>query len=184
MIFFGTECLFKPGDIFISAGISKAAAWGINKVMAEIYALLYISKQPLSLEEMSDKLKTSRSNISINVRSLQDLVVVRKVVVRGDRRDYYAAEEDIIKVAKRLAVEKKKRELDPAIEIVEKAILAADDPDPATPNPAGDESYAYCADRLKSFLSLMLIVQGVFDSFIDGASRDSLPLEEINNLNL
>ncbi len=172
----------NPFDILIEGWGRMAGAWGISKVMAEIYALLYISKQPLSLEEMSDKLKTSRSNISINVRSLQDLVVVRKVVLRGDRRDYYAAEEDIIKVAKRLAVEKKKRELDPAIEIVEKAILAADDP--ATPNPAGDESYDYCADRLKSFLSLMLIVQSVFDSFIDGASRDSLPLEEINNLNL
>ena len=172
----------NPIDIFIEGWGRMAGAWGISKVMAEIYALLYVSKHPLSLEEMSDRLKTSRSNVSLNVRSLLDLGMARKVLIRGDRRDYYTAEEDIVKVAKRLAIEKKKRELDPAIEIVEQAILAADDP--ADPGPAGDESYAYCAGHLKSFLSLMLIVQGVFDSFIDGASRDNLPLEEMNTHNL
>jgi DNA-binding transcriptional regulator GbsR (MarR family) len=172
----------NPFDIFIEGWGRMAGAWGINKVMAQIYALLYVSKHPLSLEEMSDKLKTSRSNVSLNVRSLLDLGMARKVLIRGDRRDYYTAEEDIIKVAKRLAAERKKRELDPAIEIVEKAILAADAP--GAPHPAGNEATAFCADRLKTFLSLMLIVEGVFDSFIDGASRDNLPLEEIKTNNI
>jgi DNA-binding transcriptional regulator GbsR (MarR family) len=171
----------SPVDIFIEGWGRMAGAWGISKVMAEIYALLYVSKHPLSLEEMSDKLKTSRSNVSLNVRSLLDLGVARKVLIRGDRRDYYTAEDDIVKVAKRLAIEKKKRELDPAIEIVEQAVLASEDP--AARGLAGDEAHAYSTGRLKSFLSLMMIVQGVFDSFIDGASRDNLPLEEINTHN-
>jgi len=172
----------NPFDIFIEGWGRMAGAWGINKVMAQIYALLYVSKHPLSLEEMSDKLKTSRSNVSLNVRSLLDLGMARKVLIRGDRRDYYTAEEDIIKVAKRLAAERKKRELDPAIEIVQKAILAADTS--AAPQTAGDDENTFCADRLKTFLSLMLIVEGVFDSFIDGASRDSLPLEDIKTDNI
>jgi DNA-binding transcriptional regulator GbsR (MarR family) len=172
----------NPFDIFIEGWGRMAGAWGINKMMAQIYALLYVSKDPLSLEEMSDKLKTSRSNVSLNVRSLLDLGMARKVVIRGDRRDYYTAEEDIIKVAKRLAAERKKRELDPAIEIVEKAIMAADNM--AAPHPAGDDENVFCADRLKTFLSLMLIVEGVFDSFIDGASRNILQLEEIKTNNI
>ncbi len=172
----------NPLDIFIEGWGMMAGAWGISKVMAEIYALLYLCNRPLSLEEMSEKLKTSRSNISLNVRSLQDLGVVRKVIIRGDRKDYYQAEEDIVKVAKRLATEKKKRELGPAIEIVEKAIHAADS------QPGGgsseDDSFVFYAERLKAFLSLMIIVEGVFDSFIDSASNETPPLEAFKTQNL
>ena len=94
-------------------------------MMAEIYALLYVSPSPLTLEDMSTKLATSRSNISTNVRGLLDLGVVHKMIVRGERKDYYTAEDDITKVAKLLALAKKRKELDPAMETVEKALAAA-----------------------------------------------------------
>jgi DNA-binding transcriptional regulator GbsR (MarR family) len=63
-------------DIFIEGWGRLGPAWGISKVMAEIYALLYVSEKPLTLEEMSRTLKTSRSNVSMNVRQLLDLSVV------------------------------------------------------------------------------------------------------------
>ena len=112
-------------DILIEGWGRMGEYWGISKVMAEIYALLYLSEKPLTLEEMSEKLKTSRSNVSLNVRGLLELGVVSKVVIRGERKDFYAAENDIGKVAKRLALAKKKRELDPALEIVGGALGAA-----------------------------------------------------------
>ncbi|MFH1755254.1 MAG: hypothetical protein ABIA59_06080 [Candidatus Latescibacterota bacterium] len=163
----------NPLAIFIEGWGRMSGAWGISKVMAEIYALLYLSDRPLCLEEMSDQLKTSRSNISVNVRSLQDLRIARKVLIPGERKDYYIAEEDIVKVAKRLASEKKKRELDPALEIMEKALTAAAEAGSA--DLPGDESALFYADRLKALHSLILIVEGVFNTFIDGASKDTIP---------
>ena len=76
-------------DIFIEGWGRLGPSWGISKMMAEIYALLYVSPSPLTLEAMSGQLATSRSNISTNVRGLLDLGVVHKVIVRGERKDYF-----------------------------------------------------------------------------------------------
>ena len=65
---------------------------GINKVGGQIYALLFLSDEPLSLDEIGQRLGVSKSNISINIRMLEDYNLVRKVWVKGSRKDYYAAE--------------------------------------------------------------------------------------------
>ena len=101
----------NPLHIFIEGWGRMGTHWGIGKVMAQIHALLFLSTRPMSLEDMSEHLKTSRSNISLNVRALQDLGVVKKVIIPGDRRDYYSAEESIEKVTRGLAAAKKKRKL-------------------------------------------------------------------------
>jgi DNA-binding transcriptional regulator GbsR (MarR family) len=147
-----------PMDIFIEGWGRMGGYWGINRVMAEIYALLYISEGPLTLEDMSKKLKTSRSNISLNVRALIELGVVNKVVIRGDRRDYYSAENNIGKMAKLLAIAKKKRELDPAMEIVAEALAAA----------GSDESgeREFFIERLEELKRHMDFVNSIFLSFV------------------
>ena len=144
-------------DIFIEGWGRLGPAWGISKVMAEIYAVLYVSEQPLTLEEMSRTLKTSRSNVSTNVRQLLDLSVVHKVIVRGERKDYYTAEDDITKVAKLLALAKKRKELDPAMEIVEKALASA--------THADDETTARRMEELKRHLEF---VNAIFHAFAGG----------------
>lgn len=72
--------------------ISSALLGMINKVGGHIYALLFLSEEPLSLDEISEKLGVSKSNISINIRLLEEYNLVRKVWVKGSRRDYYSAE--------------------------------------------------------------------------------------------
>jgi len=81
-------------DVFIQgAGKVSAALLGmINKVGGQIYALLFISDEPLSLDDIAEKLAVSKSNISINIRMLEDYSLVRKVWVKGSRKDFYAAE--------------------------------------------------------------------------------------------
>ncbi|MDH3215378.1 MAG: transcriptional regulator [Candidatus Krumholzibacteria bacterium] len=151
-----------PADIFVEGWGRMGTHWGLGKVMAEIQALLYLSSRPLSLEDMSERLKTSRSNVSLNVRALQDLGVVRKVIIPGDRKDYYAAEEDVARVARRLAVKKKKRELDPAMRIVGEAIAvtqAAEDGD-LQPGHASTE-----AEKLYKLRDLLQKIAGVFETF-------------------
>jgi DNA-binding transcriptional regulator GbsR (MarR family) len=149
-------------DAFIERWGLMGVYWGLGKVSAEIQALLYLSARPLSLEDMSEKLKTSRSSISLNVRSLQDLGVVRKVIVPGDRKDYYAAEEDLGLVVRRLAAKKKKRELDPAIRIVDDAIRAA-----SSAPPEGEQNgSATTAEKLRELKGMMEGIAGIFDAFI------------------
>lgn len=163
-------------DVFIERWGRMGTYWGLGKASAEIQALLYLSSEPLSLEDMSEKLKTSRSNVSLNVRSLQDLGVVRKVIVPGDRKDYYAAEEDLGLVARRLAAKKKKRELDPAIKIVDDAILAAS----SGSDPSVENGIVINTEKLRKLKDLMEGIAGIFDTFIgddDAAARSGETVE-------
>jgi len=131
--------------------------------MGEIHALLYLSQSMLSLDEISEKLKTSRSNVSLNVRALVDLGVVEKVIIRGERKDYYTAEDDIGKVARLLAIAKKRKELDPAMEIVESALEAVE----AGTGVEGEESEV-SVERLKELKRHMDFVNAIFAAFAGG----------------
>jgi len=154
----------NPMDIFIEGWGRMGVYWGMGKVMAEIQALLYMSPRPLSLDEMSERLKTSRSNISLNVRSLQGLGVVKKVMIQGDRKDYYTAETDVAKVARQLAAVKKKRELDPALDIITRAIAAGNSSDGGGDGRGLD---SVDPDRLRRLKSLMEQIGEIMDMFIE-----------------
>jgi len=73
-------------------------SFGLNKLVAQLYALLYLSEKPLSLDEMADKLKVSKGSISLNIRELEKWGAVRSIWVKGSRKDYYEADLDIKKV--------------------------------------------------------------------------------------
>jgi DNA-binding transcriptional regulator GbsR (MarR family) len=73
-------------------------SFGLNRFIAQLYAILYLSDKPLSLDEMADKLKVSKGNVSINIRMLERWGAVHSVWVKGSRKDYYEAELDIKKV--------------------------------------------------------------------------------------
>ena len=81
-------------EVFVQGAgkISSALLGMINRVGGQIYALLFLSEEPLSLDEIGERLGVSKSNISINIRMLEDYKLVRKVWVKGSRKDYYAAE--------------------------------------------------------------------------------------------
>jgi DNA-binding transcriptional regulator GbsR (MarR family) len=156
----------NPLDILINGWGRMGIYWGVGKVSAEIHALLYLSPRALNLDEMSGRLKTSRSNISLNVRALQDLGVVRKVIVPGDRKDYYAAETELETVARRLAAAKKKRELDPALDVVTRAMEAALSSEKHPRGPTDPDGPADTA-RLRHLKDLMEKINRIFETFID-----------------
>lgn len=81
-------------DTFLQGAgkISSALLGMINKVGGQIYALLFLSDEPLSLDEIAERLSVSKSNVSINIRLLEDYDLVKQVWVRGSRKDYYAAQ--------------------------------------------------------------------------------------------
>ncbi len=80
-------------------GIGKLAeSFGLNKFMAQLYGVLYLSNKPLSLDELVERLKASKGNISLNIRELENWGAVKNVWVKGSRKDYYEADPDIRKV--------------------------------------------------------------------------------------
>lgn len=104
------------------AGQVSAALLGmINKVGGQIYALLYLNEEPLSLDDISEKLCVSKSNVSINIRLLEEYDLVRKVWVKGSRKDYYAAERNYPKKVIKDFLENIRRTLKDAIATIESA---------------------------------------------------------------
>jgi len=90
--------LEKAQDMFLEKINKFCREYGLNNVMAQLYAILYLSKEPLSLNDMTEQLRISKGSVSINIRALEGYGVVRRVWVKGSRKDYYEAEIDITKV--------------------------------------------------------------------------------------
>jgi DNA-binding transcriptional regulator GbsR (MarR family) len=103
---------------FISSWGVFATQWGINRTMAQIHALLMISPDPLSQDDIMEQLSISRGNVNMNIRELIDWGLVDRVLMPGERREYFTAEKDIWKVAMQVARERKKRELDPMMKLM------------------------------------------------------------------
>ena len=104
---------------FIQSWGSLATQWGINKTMAQIHALLMITPDPLSQDDIMEQLSISRGNVNMNIRELISWGLVDRVILSGERKEYFSAEKDIWKVAKQVIKERKKRELDPLIKTLE-----------------------------------------------------------------
>jgi DNA-binding transcriptional regulator GbsR (MarR family) len=100
---------------FIHAWGKLGSEWGINRTMAQIHALLLVSERSLSTEEIMDQLNISRGNANMNIRDLLNWNLIYKDLVAGDRKEYFKAEKDIWEVAKRIARERKRREIEPVI---------------------------------------------------------------------
>jgi DNA-binding transcriptional regulator GbsR (MarR family) len=103
---------------FIQAWGTFGSNWGINRTMAQIHALLLISPDPLSTEEIMEELTISRGNTNMNVRGLIDWGIVEKVLISGERKEYFKAEKDIWKISTQIARERKKRELEPVLKVL------------------------------------------------------------------
>lgn len=97
---------------FIQTWGTLGSQWGINRTMAQVHALLLISPKPLSTDEVMAELGVSRGNANMNLRGLVDWGLVYRDIQKGDRKDYFRAEKDLWVVAKRIAEERKRRELD------------------------------------------------------------------------
>ncbi|WP_345077403.1 GbsR/MarR family transcriptional regulator [Nemorincola caseinilytica] len=100
---------------FIQNWGALGTQWGINRTMAQIHALLLVSADPLSADDIMTQLKISRGNVNMNVRELLDWGIVEKVLIPGERKEYFSAEKDIWKVAMRIVKERKRREVEPIL---------------------------------------------------------------------
>jgi DNA-binding transcriptional regulator GbsR (MarR family) len=101
---------------FLETWGTLGTQWGINKTIAQIHALLLISPQPLSTDNIMDDLKISRGNANMSLRTLLDWQLIYKKAIPGDRKEYFIAEKDIWKWSHRIGKIRKQKELDPMLE--------------------------------------------------------------------
>lgn len=122
--------------------------WGINRTVGQIYALLYVSAQPLNADEIADALAFSRSNVSMGLKELESWRLTRLQHLPNDRREYFSAPEDVWAIFRTLAEERRKREVDPTLSMLRGALLAT---------PANDED-RLAQKRMKEMHDLIEMV--------------------------
>lgn len=123
--------------------------WGLNRSVAQIYALLYFSPGTLTADDIADALSLARSNVSTSIRDLQAWGVVKVVHELGDRRDHYEALADVWETLQRVATERRRRELDPTLEILRETLAELDD---------RTEEEAYMRERASDMLEFFSAV--------------------------
>lgn len=105
--------LQEAKDKFIHTWGTLATQWGINRTMSQIHALLLLSPQALNADQIMAELQISRGNVNMNLRDLMSWGLIFKQLLPGERKEYFVAEKDIWKVARQIAKERKRREIEP-----------------------------------------------------------------------
>jgi DNA-binding transcriptional regulator GbsR (MarR family) len=103
---------------FINSWGAFGTQWGINRTMAQIHALLLVTPDNLTQDDIMEQLSISRGNVNMNIRDLIGWGLVERVIVSGERKEYFTADKDIWKVATQIIKERKKRELDPMMKLL------------------------------------------------------------------
>jgi DNA-binding transcriptional regulator GbsR (MarR family) len=103
---------------FVQTWGALGSQWGINKTMAQIHALLMVSSEAISIEEIMEELQISRGNASMNIRALMDWGIVYKEYKAGERREFFTAEKDLDELAVKISRERSKREIKPALKVL------------------------------------------------------------------
>ena len=96
--------------------------WGINRTVAQMHALLYISPKPLNAEEIAETLEVARSNVSTSLKELQGWRIIKLVHVMGDKRDHFESMKDVWEMFRVVLDERKRREIDPTIALLEECL--------------------------------------------------------------
>ena len=141
------------------------ARWGINRTVAQVYALLYISAEPLNAEDIAKTLSVARSNVSTSLRELQGWRIIKVAHVLGDRRDHFTATKDVCQTFQRILDERKRREVDPTLEVLQACVAELD---------AGDSRDDYVRQHLLDLLDFFATMVSLYEE-VRRLPSDRLP---------
>ena len=131
--------------------------WGINRTVAQVHALLFLSPKPLHAEEIATTLTVARSNVSTSLRELQGWGIVRVVHVLGDRRDHFESLKDVWEIFRIVAEERKRREIDPTLRVLQECV------NELKGTVAGN---AYTRERLEQMLDFLTTTSSLFEELV------------------
>jgi DNA-binding transcriptional regulator GbsR (MarR family) len=130
--------------------------WGINRTVAQVHALLFLSPEPLNAEEIAQTLSVARSNVSTSLRELQAWRIVREVSVFGDRRQHFESMKDLWEMFRVILEERKRREIDPTVAVLRECVAEAGE---------GNAREAHARKRLSEMLDFFLTTSALYDEF-------------------
>jgi len=166
----GVDRLLREGqDEFVSTWGQMGATWGIPRTMAEIHALLFIVGEPLCTDEIMERLDISRGSASMSLKSLLDWGIVQRTHKRGDRKEYFKAEQDVWQLFRTIIRERKRREIDPALASLHHCRSITDDEnlDSARPiEPEQIEAVREHRRRVDEMIAFLELVDSLADKFI------------------
>lgn len=151
----GDQVLRRAQDQFILEWERLSSSWGINRTMAQIHALLFVSARPLEVNEIIQRLGISRGNASMNLRELQDWGIVRRSRNPGDRKDTYLCETDPLQMFVRVVRERKRREIDPTADAIREVISKI-------PRGAESEEARELRERLSGLLEIFELIDAAY----------------------
>ena len=156
--------LSRSREAFISHWGEMGSSWGVPRSMAEIHALLFIEGRPLCTDEIMERRGVSRGNVSTTLRQLSEWGIVTRVRIRGDRKDYFEAEQDVWNLLSLIVRARKRRELEPLLAALEEArSLASDTKDAPVEDPKETKAHL---ERLNSMHDALRRLDRLSDRFI------------------
>jgi len=129
--------------------------WGINRTVAQIHALLFISEEPLNAEDICNRLGVARSNVSNSLKELQNWGIVNVVHLPGDRRDHFESVKDVYELFRIIATERKRREIDPTLRNLRKSADEAGE--------TNDPADAYAKGQLEDLLGFFEMISDFYE---------------------
>ena len=143
------------------------SSWGINRTVAQIYALLYLSPEPLTADEVSSILTIARSTVSTGLHELQSWGVVKVQHVLGDRRDHFTTMNDIWEIFRRILDERKRREIDQTLKVLQESVSEMQ---------IQGEDQAYVEERVNDMLDFFETVSVVYEQY------EKIPTDRLKDL--
>jgi DNA-binding transcriptional regulator GbsR (MarR family) len=155
-------------DTFIRRWGEMGQTWGINRTMAEIHALLYITGTPLCTDDVMERLNISRGNASMSLRALCDWGIIRRMHRRGERREYFESLGDVWEMFSIIAAERKRREMDPVLETIKQCQKMLDE-STIGKVAARREDVQLTRQRLAGMEEFMAVTNKIFQQFVSNA---------------
>src|SRR3954464_1437836 len=162
------EKLRNAQDTFIRRWGEMGQTWGINRTMAEIHALAYITGQPQCTDDVMERLNISRGNASMSLRALCDWGIIRRLHKRGERREYFESVGDVWEMFSIIAAERKRREMDPVLETIKQCQQMLDESSLGK-SAAKREEVQLTQQRLAGMEEFMTVTNKIFQQFIGNA---------------
>ena len=153
-----------------------ASNWGINRTMAQIHALLYAAEKPLDTDAIMQRLQISRGNANMNLHSLVNWNLVRKVHRPGSRKDYYVAEKDVWHITAQIIRERERREIRPVMQQLQECRdTLAGQPDTEEGHDFSPQEQQF-GERIENLMELMEVFDGFFQSLLPFVQKRNVPM--------
>ncbi|MEK7710370.1 MAG: MarR family transcriptional regulator [Planctomycetota bacterium] len=158
---------FEPvRSLFVRRWGEMAASWGISRTMAEIHALLLLATEPLCTDDVMEHLAVSRGSASTNLRQLVNWGLIHRVHQRNDRKEYFEAEKDVWQMFETITRERRRREVEPIVETIERCLSMIDKEQGRLSGEAKSDADAYH----KSFVDILEFF-GLMNTAFNGISK-------------